>query len=194
MQSPFKVGKKELVLFATVFVVGLAFYIIFRQKKPTRDYTKYKWYKNESGRKIVESLHPKFKPLVKEWMSKVEDELGLEIFPTSGYRTYDEQVALHNANPSNARPGYSNHNFGTAIDVNVMKDGVITVRKMDTLDKWKKSGVTELAKKEGILWYGKHGTYHDPVHFHVDLNGLTTAQLREKYLAGKVDANGYVLV
>lgn len=194
MQSPFKLGKKELVLFATVFVVGLAFYIIFRQKKPTRDYTKYKWYKNLAGRKIVESLHPKFKPLVKEWMSEVEDKLGLEIFPTSGYRTYAEQVELHNANPSNARPGYSNHNFGTAIDVNVMKDGVITVRKMDTLDKWKKSGVIDLAKKQGILWYGKHGTYHDPVHFHVDLNGLTTAQLREKYLAGKVDKNGYVIV
>jgi len=194
MQYPFKLGKKEMVLFATVFVVGFAFYLILRQKKPKRDYTKYRWYKNENGRKIVESLHPKFKPLVKEWMSKVEDELGLEIYPTSGYRTYAQQEALRNANSSNARPGYSSHNYGTAIDVNVRKEGKAIALKASSLDTWKKTGVTDLAKKEGILWVGKFGTYHDPIHFHIEPNGYSTSKLRELYLAGKVDKDGYVLV
>jgi peptidoglycan L-alanyl-D-glutamate endopeptidase CwlK len=193
MQSRFKLGKKELVLLATTFVIGIAFYLIFSKKTP-RDYTKYKWYKNENGRKMVEKLHPKFKPLVKEWMSDVEDKLGLEIYPTSGFRTYAEQARLHANNSGNAKPGYSYHNFGLAIDVNVKKDGKIIIVKNDTLAKWKDSGVVDAARKVGLEWIGKFGTYHDPVHFQYELGSKTTSDLRASYDAGKKDSNGYVLV
>lgn len=193
MQSHFKLSQKQLGLFATVFVIGFTFYILMYKKKP-RDYTKYKWYQNESGRKMIDKLHPKFRPLIKDWMSDVEDKLGLEIYPTSGYRTYAEQARLYAKNNSNGKPGYSYHNFGLALDVNVKKDNKIIILKDDNNDKWKQSGIVYLANKNGIIWKGDFGNYHDPVHFQYNLGSLTSKDLRSKYDSGKKDSNGYVLI
>ena len=153
-----------------------------------------KWYNDGHSKAIVEKLHPKFRNMVAELFTRSEKELGLTLYATSGYRTYAEQVVLHNQNPSNAKAGYSSHNFGFAIDLNVKKNGVIILKKASTNEAWEKSGVVALARKIGIQWVGNFGSYHDPVHFFLKPNGLDTTELRAMYNNGKIDNSGYVLV
>ena len=153
-----------------------------------------KWYNDGHSKAIVEKLHPKFRNMVAELFTRSEKELGLTLYATSGYRTYAEQVVLHNQNPSNAKAGYSIHNFGFAIDLNVKKNGVIILKKASTNEAWEKSGVVALARKIGIQWVGNFGSYHDPVHFFLKPNGLDTTELRAMYNNGKKDNSGYVLV
>jgi hypothetical protein len=153
-----------------------------------------RWYNDGRSKAIIEKLHPKFRNMIAELFTRAEQELGYTLYATSGYRTFAEQVALHNQNSSNARAGFSSHNFGFAIDLNVKKDGKIILLKASSNDAWEKSGVVALARKIGIKWVGNFGTYHDPVHFFLTPNGLTTTQLRAMYNAGKVDNSGYVIV
>ena len=132
--------------------------------------------------------------MVAELFTRAEKELGLTLYATSGYRTYAEQVALHNQNSSNANAGYSSHNFGFAVDLNVRKNGKTILQKASSNNAWEKSGVVALARKIGIQWVGNFGSYHDPVHFFLKPNGLDTTQLRAMYNSGKKDNDGYVLV
>lgn len=156
-----------------------------------------KWYKDEHTRAIVQKLHPKFRNKVAEFFTKMEKELGLSAYATSGYRTIAEQQVLHNQNPANAKPGYSSHNFGFAIDLNVKnKDGKIILKKASSDKEWNDSKVVELAKDLGLSWGGggAFGSYHDPVHFYIKPKGLNNADLRAMYNEGKTDKDGYVLV
>ena len=152
------------------------------------------WYNDGVSKNKIEKLHPKFKNMVAELFTRAEKELGLNLYATSGYRTYAEQVILHNQNSSNALPGYSSHNFGFAIDLNVRKNGKAILLKASSNEAWKKSGIVDLAKSIGIDWVGDYGSYHDPVHFFLKPGGLSTTELRSLYNAGKKDINGYVIV
>ena len=153
-----------------------------------------KWYNDGHSKAIIEKLHPKFRNLVAELFTRAEKELGLTLYATSGYRTYAEQVALHNQNSSNAKAGYSSHNFGFAVDLNVRKNGKTILQKASSNEAWEKSGIVDLARKIGIKWVGNFGSYHDPVHFFIQPNGLDTTELRAMYNEGKKDSSGYVLV
>jgi len=157
-----------------------------------------KWYRDSKTKDIVDKLHPKFRDKVKEFFSRVEKELGLQMYGTSGLRTFEEQAKLYKENSSNAKVGYSGHNYGFAVDVNVIdpKTGKVILRKSSTSEDWEKSGVVKIAKDMGFKWGGGGAFkgYHDPVHFYVDPNGMSTAQLLALNNNGKVDAQGYVLV
>lgn len=156
-----------------------------------------KWYRDGKTKKIVDELHPKFSPIIKEFFSIVEKKLGLQMYATSGYRTFKEQEALHKQNSSNAKAGYSNHNFGFAIDVNVIdKNGKIILKKDSSSKSWIDSGVIDIANKLGLSWGGNgtFGNYHDPVHFYIDPKGMNTAKLLALHNSNKVDNKGYVIV
>lgn len=158
---------------------------------------KYRWYQDEHTRNIVEKLHPDYRGKVAEFFSKIEDELGFTAYATSGYRTFEQQQALHNQNSSNAKAGYSSHNFGFAVDMNVKnKNGNIFLKKSSSNEEWKKSGVLGLSQKLGLKWGGggNFGGYHDPVHFYIDPKGKRTKDLRALVQSNKVDKNGYVIV
>lgn len=183
---------KNVQYYAGGLALGIA--LIFLIKKfVKKDYSKTIWFNNARTRSYFDKLHPKFKPLVAEWFTKVENA-GLTIYPTSGYRSFAEQTRLHNENSSNAKPGYSYHNFGLAIDVNVMRNGNIIARKSDSCEHWKNTGVVKLAQDSGIRWKCKFVNYHDPVHFDLVFPNINTTILRERVNAGKVDKNGYVII
>ena len=157
---------------------------------------KYRWHKDTNTKNIVNKLHPLFRGRVAEFFSKIENELGLTAYATSGYRTFEKQAELHRQNSQNAKAGFSSHNFGYAIDINVKnKDGNIFLKKADTSKKWRDSGVVPLSEKLGLLWGGdgNFGTYHDPVHFYIKPNNKGTDDLRALVNQGKVDKDGYVL-
>jgi peptidoglycan L-alanyl-D-glutamate endopeptidase CwlK len=182
---------KQFQLYAGGTLLGLTLILILR-KMLKKDYSKYKWFNDARTKKYFNALHPKFKPLVAEFFTKVEEN-GMDVYVTSGYRSFAEQTKLHQQNPSNAKPGYSYHNFGLAIDINIMKNGTIILRKSDSCEKWKQSFVPKLAVDSGLRWMCKFGSYHDPVHFDYVPKGLNSTLLRERVLNGKVDSMGYVI-
>lgn len=158
---------------------------------------KYRWYKDKKTLNLLNKLHPKYRNKIAEFFSKIEDELGYTAFITSGYRSFKEQQILHNQNSQNAKAGYSSHNFGFAVDINVKdKKGVTFLKKANTSKKWRDSGVIPLSEKLNLLWGGdgNFGSYHDPIHFYIKPNNLSTSELRALVNGGKKDNNGYVLV
>ncbi|WP_277472991.1 MULTISPECIES: M15 family metallopeptidase [unclassified Paenibacillus] len=129
---------------------------------------------------------------------------GVQIIITQGLRTIAEQDALFaqgrtqaelnvvglshvKAQPSkpkvtNARGGYSNHNFGWAIDFALLLPDGRTVSwdtlrddDKDSLPDW--SEVVEEAKRLGFEWGGDWRSFLDLPHLQM-VFGLTTTQLR----------------
>ncbi len=159
--------------------------------------TSLQWWRDSKTKDIIDKLHPKFRGTAATFFARVEKELGLRMFATSGYRTFNEQAALKAQNASNAAAGLSDHNYGGAIDVNVVnpKTGAIILKKDSSSADWEKSGIVKIAKELGMIWGGDaFSGYHDPVHFAIKLNGLAGSQLLALHDAGKVDSNGYVIV
>ncbi|WP_046214793.1 M15 family metallopeptidase [Paenibacillus wulumuqiensis] len=115
---------------------------------------------------------------------------GVYIVLVQALRTYAEQDALYvqgrNGDKrnivTNARGGYSNHNFGCAIDFALLNaDG--TQVSWDTKRDWDNDGVrdwmevVEEAKKLGWSWGGDWKTFVDMPHFEMTF-GLSTADYR----------------
>lgn len=183
---------KQFQIYAGSVLIGVSL-IVLLKKLMKKDYSKTKWWNNTRTKSFYDRLHPKFKSKIAEWFTKVENA-GMEVYPTSGYRSFEEQIILHNQNSSNARPGYSYHNFGLAIDVNIFRNGVNIAKKNQSCQHWKDTGVVKMAQDSGIRWLCDFGSYHDPVHFDLVFPGLNTTILRERVLSGKVDKNGYVII
>lgn len=154
------------------------------------------WYRDLKTKNIVNNLHPKYKDIIKEFFSRVEKELGLQIIATSGYRTFEQQERLYRENNQNAKAGFSSHNYGFAIDINVLKNGKTFLRKASSNDAWNNSGVVKIASDMGLKWGGggNFGSYHDPVHFYIEPNNLKTKDMYALKTGGKVDEDGYVIV
>jgi hypothetical protein len=152
-----------------------------------------KWYRNEKTKNIVEALHPTVVDEFKEFISRVEKELGLQMIATSGYRTWKEQAALKKANSKNAAAGQSDHNYGFALDVNVLnKDGKNILKKATSDKKWEDSGIVKIAKNMGFKWGGDFASDHDPIHFYKQ--PMSKSLMKKKYLAGDVDNKGYIKI
>lgn len=114
---------------------------------------------------------------------------GVQIIITQGLRTIAEQDALYaqgRTKPgsivTNARGGYSNHNFGWAIDFALLLPDGRTVSwdtlrddDKDSLPDW--SEVVDEAKKLGFEWGGDWRSFTDLPHLQM-VFGLTTTQLR----------------
>jgi len=146
---------------------------------------------------MIKELHPKFRNLARAFVNRVKKKLGYTVFLTSGYRSFAKQQELYNQNQQNARPGYSSHNYGFAMDVNVKdKNGNIFLRKNSSDDQWIKSGVLDVAKELGLKWGGggTFGSYNDRVHFFITPKGKTTDVLLAEHNKGNVDPQGYVII
>ncbi len=122
----------------------------------------------------LSQLHPDYVNTFKKFIAEVERTTGYKVLITSGFRTFPEQIALHKENPANAVAGKSMHNYGTAIDVNLISksDGTI-IKKSDSTATWEKTGIVKIANKYGLKWGGggNFGDYADNVHFEVPLGG-----------------------
>ena len=153
----------------------------------------YRWTQDKETVQKVQDLHPKFRHKIASFFTKIERKTGLVPKATSGYRTFEHQARLHAENPSNAKAGYSNHNYGTAVDINLYKDGKQYLKKASSKSNWESSGVVSIAKKMGIKWGGDFRNYHDPIHFY-DNFGLDTARMKAIHDQGRVDRNGYIKI
>lgn len=138
---------------------------------------------DERTERNIKTLHPRVQKKAREFMQLVVPiikEKGYDVRIISGLRSFDEQAALYakgrtapGPKVTNARPGYSNHNFGTAWDIGVFKGK----EYLGTHPIYKEIGA--LGKSLGIVWGGDFKSIKDEPHFEVN-TGLTLAQMRER--------------
>ena len=119
------------------------------------------------------NLHPFFRERVKELLADARS-LGLDVDVFHGYRTAEEQDRLFaqgrtapGQKVTNARGGYSWHNFGIAADIVFKKEG-----KWSWADEHSWPLLGELGRELGLDWGGDWKRFRDRPHFQwsTDLN------------------------
>ncbi|MEZ5462079.1 M15 family metallopeptidase [Dokdonella sp.] len=149
---------------------------------------------NTRSEKVISTLHPLVQPYARALYFKARSH-GLVINIISGSRSYAEQDALYaqgRTRPgnvvTNARGGYSNHNFGIAFDVGLFE------RNQYLGESPMYKAVGALGEELGLEWGGNWRTIVDQPHFQLRpewASGLTERQmlagLRERVAMG-IDA------
>ncbi len=120
---------------------------------------------DERSERNIATLLPQVQPLARALIESAA-AIGIAIKVISGTRTYEEQNALYEQGRSkagrvvtNARGGYSNHNFGIAFDIGVFQGG----RYIAESPAYKAVGA--LGIKLGLEWGGNWKTIQDEPHF-----------------------------
>lgn len=141
----------------------------------------------------IAGLHPEVRASAAQFVNRVEQELGIQLRVTSGFRSYADQDALYAQGRTapgeivtNARGGHSYHNFGLAFDVvEVRPDGSVNWNT-----DWEAIG--RVGESMGLEWGGSWTGFQDRPHFQLDF-GLSTAQLRSRVADGDT-SGGFVNV
>ncbi|HET9033745.1 MAG TPA: M15 family metallopeptidase [Dokdonella sp.] len=146
---------------------------------------------NQRSEKVIANLHPRIQPYARALYFKArEHDLVVNII--SGLRTYAEQDALYaqgRTRPgnvvTNARGGYSSHNFGIAFDVGLFE------RNQYLGESPMYKAVGALGETLGLEWGGNWRTLVDQPHFQLRpgwASELTERQmlagLRQRVVAG----------
>ena len=123
--------------------------------------------------------------------------MGYKVRVTDGYRTFQESIKLKKENPKNATAGFSLHNYGAALDINVSY-GDNWLRKSSSKADWEKTGIPQYAKnKYNLRWGGDFNGYHDPIHFDLEniypVNKLYAQAIKQFGSAEKAKGNEMVL-
>jgi peptidoglycan L-alanyl-D-glutamate endopeptidase CwlK len=147
---------------------------------------------DERSERNIATLLPQVQPLARALIESAA-AIGIAIKVISGTRTYEEQNALYEQGRTkpghvvtNARGGYSNHNFGVAFDIGVFEGG----RYLNESPAYKAVGA--IGMKLGLEWGGNWKTIQDEPHFQLrpawarDLSeGDMLAELRARRALGK---------
>lgn len=176
----------------TLAVIGVTLYLnrkkVEKLSSDVMEYAKNKVWDLTSENKI-NTLHPKIRDKAREFINRVEKELGIKLRVTSGFRTYAEQDKLYaqgrtapGSIVTKAKGGQSNHNFGTAFDVVPIVNGSADWKT--TAGTWNK--IAKVGKEIGFSWGGDWQTFTDKPHFEMQF-GNSLAQLRKKYESGQKD-------
>lgn len=128
----------------------------------------------------VKALHPDIRKAVTGFIAEAENELGITLRIVQGLRTVEEQNALYakgrtapGQKVTNAKGGSSFHNYGLAIDVAELKNGVINWGFDYDL-------LLPFANKYGFKWGGMFTSIVDKPHFEKTFKH-TWRQLLEKH-------------
>jgi peptidoglycan L-alanyl-D-glutamate endopeptidase CwlK len=110
---------------------------------------------------------------------------GIVVKIICGTRTYAEQDALYAQGRTapgpivtNARGGYSNHNFGIAFDIGIFNGGVY----LEDSPLYTKVGA--IGRAQGLEWGGEWIVFTDEPHFQLP-SGCSLAEQRELMAGGK---------
>lgn len=147
----------------------------------------------------IAKLHPKLRSEVAQILLNIHNR-GIDIRITQGLRTIKEQDLLYAQGRTlpgkivtNAKGGYSMHNWGLALDFCLLhKDGTVSFSLIEDLDKDNKADwmeVVEEFKKAGWVWGGDFKSFKDTPHFE-----KTFGNSIEKLLITKKDKEGYPIL
>ena len=159
----------------------------------------------------IQLLHPKVRTEADQIYNQITKELkgksGCRF--THTLRTFAEQNDLYAIGRTkagkivtNAKGGFSYHNYGLAIDIVLMRDNnndgigdeAIWDTKIDIDGDGKRDWmeVVNVFKQFGWTW-GGNWRFSDPPHFEKTF-GKSVRELLALHTAGKVDKNGFVLI
>jgi peptidoglycan L-alanyl-D-glutamate endopeptidase CwlK len=134
----------------------------------------------------LDELLPPVRARVDQFLAEAKLH-GIDLLVTSTYRDIESQDALYaqgrttaGSIVTNARGGFSYHNFRCAIDVVPLVNGKANWNGSDPV--WAKIG--ELGKAAGLEWAGEWKTFKELAHFQYT-GGLSLADLN----AGKTIPN-----
>lgn len=134
--------------------------------------------------KVISTLLPEVQPMARALVQKAALS-GIKIKIISGFRSYEEQNALYaqgRTSPgsivTNAKAGYSNHNFGFAFDVGVFEGNTY----LGESPKYKAVGV--IGMDLGLEWGGNWKTIVDEPHF--QLRPTWAADMNEKQMLAEL--------
>ena len=133
----------------------------------------------ERAEKKLVGVHPVVAAKARQLVEMAYKQ-GINIIITQGLRTIEEQNELYaqgRTKPgkivTNAKGGYSYHNFGLAFDFALLNpDGSVS---WNVDDKWKR--VAQIGKSLGLEWGGDWKDFKDYPHFQYTF-GLSLADLR----------------
>lgn len=128
--------------------------------------------------KTIATLLPEVQPFARALVHKANVN-GVKIKILSGLRTYEEQNALYaqgrtapGNKVTNARGGFSNHNFGIAFDIGIFEGA----KYLGDSPKYKAVGV--LGMELGLEWGGNWKTIVDQPHY--QLRPLWASNISER--------------
>jgi hypothetical protein len=154
--------------------------------------------KKDNNISIINELHPAIKDEVKMLLDVVNSKLTVsKMVIIEGLRTFNRQMVLYKKKDkiTNAKAGYSYHNYGLAFDFCLSINGNFVWDEYadydnDGIPDW--SIVVDVFKKAGYTWGGNFKNIHDASHFEKTF-GYSCKELYKKYNNGKTK-NNYVIL
>jgi len=138
--------------------------------------------------KNLATLVPNAQRKAHEWLRKCL-EVGINVKVICGTRTYEEQAALYakgrtvpGDKVTNARPGYSWHNFGVAWDFVVFDDRGQPLWNSPLMER-----CGQIGEELGLEWGGSWKGFKDKPHLQLKM-GITLAQARQRVKDGRAVA------
>jgi len=120
---------------------------------------------DDRSEKAIATLQAEVRPYARALITKAQLN-GITVKILSGLRSYEEQdesFAQGRSKPgrivTNARAGYSNHNFGMAFDIGIFEGS----KYIEESPKYKAVGV--LGQELGLEWGGSWTSIQDEPHF-----------------------------
>jgi len=142
----------------------------------------------------IATLHPRMRPFARALIEKAAGQ-GIIIKVTSGTRSFAEQDKLFAQRPivTRARGGFSNHNFGIAIDITIFKGSTDPESaKTPVFESPLYKVIGSMGTDLGLEWGGNWKTIVDEPHFQLRpgwAKGMKEsdmlAELRARKLSGK---------
>ena len=121
---------------------------------------------------VVERLnkYPEVQEKFLNFFTEVQNTLHqYTVWINSTFRPLERSLDLYKLESSNGYPGRSSHNYGVAIDIQLILPDGIELEKQGTRFLWRRTGIDEIAKRNGISWAGDwDGDYQDDVHFYIE--------------------------
>lgn len=140
-----------------------------------------------SSAKRLEKVHPALAAKITAVIAELAAE-GRDVRVVQGLRTYAEQDGLYaqgrtkpGKKVTNARGGYSNHNFGLAVDMCPFNGG-----KPDWNDTTGFKAIGRAGKRQGLEWGGDWTRLVDMPH--LQLPGPSVAECRKAFASGGLSA------
>ena len=135
--------------------------------------------------KNLATLVPNAQRKAREWLRNCR-EAGINVKIICGTRTYEEQAALYakgrtkpGSKVTNARPGFSWHNFGVAWDFVVFDSKGQPLWDSPLMDRCGKIG-----EELGLEWGGSWKSFKDKPHLQLK-TGISLAEARQRVKDGK---------
>jgi D-alanyl-D-alanine carboxypeptidase. len=141
---------------------------------------------DQRSEKNIRTLAAEAQPLARELIEKAV-LAGINVKIISGHRTYEEQDKIYAQGRTSkgqivtqARGGYSWHNFGLAFDIGIFSDDGKTY--YGEHKDYARVGV--IGEKIGLEWGGRW-KFKDEPHFQYNPKNYTLAEMRQRKNAGK---------